>query len=76
MGEIIQTGYVSETEDGLTLEKHQTLTVETLHEVLDVLINAGFGKYEVLVGYDDDCASTNVFNEFNIENNRIKFREL
>lgn len=58
------------------LDKGTSLNVKTLHAVLGELIKEGYGDYGVSVGYDCDCASTGIRNQFDINAKHITFKEM
>ena len=43
--------------------------------MLEVLIEEGFGDYDVYVGYDCNCAYTGVNNNFDIRDKTIYFKQ-
>ena len=72
---IVQSGYVDRLDDKRYLEKGDKLKIRTLYEVLGVLIEEGYGDYGVLVGYDSNCGTTGIYNQFDIRPKSIKFLE-
>lgn len=72
---ISQLAYVNELSNGAELEKGKSLNVKQLCEVLNILVDEGYGDYKLRVGYDSDCASTTVRNQFDIMADTINFRE-
>lgn len=72
---LVQSCYVKKTSDDWSLEEHQRLDVKSLCKVLEVLIDEGFGDYNVRFGYDSNCAFTAANNGFDISNNCIYFKE-
>ena len=72
---ISQSCYVHESLDNWGLDEHQKLDVKQLYRVLEVLIEEGFGDYDVYVGYDCNCAYTGVNNNFDIRDKTIYFKQ-
>lgn len=73
---ISQLAYVNELSDGGELDKGTRLNVKQLMDVLSVLVDEGYGDYSIRVGYDCDCASTSIYNQFDIMADAIVFREM
>lgn len=72
---LVQSCYVEKTLDDWSLEENQRLDVESLFKVLEVLIDEGFGNYDIRFGYDSNCAFTSAMNDFDINNGTIYFKE-
>lgn len=72
---ITQSCYVNKSLDNWTMDEKQQLNVKQLYRVLEVLIDEGFGDYDICFGYDCNCAFTKANNDFDIMDETIYFKE-
>ena len=51
----------------LKKDKYDDLTVESARDVLDILVQMGYGDFELLIGYDSNLAYTGFTDEIYLD---------
>ena len=51
----------------LNKDKYDNLTVESARDVLDILVQMGYGDFELLIGYDGNLAYTGFTDEIYLD---------
>ena len=56
----------------LKKDKYNDLTVESARDVLDILVQMGYGDFELLIGYDSNLVYTGFTDEIYLDESHKK----